>query len=79
MDREGTPRKPLNAREERVLRLLAAGRTGREIATTLGVSPDVVGGYVQSLLVKFGVRARLEAASRFRPPDAPPSPPEDAV
>jgi ATP-dependent Clp protease ATP-binding subunit ClpC len=50
-----------------VLRLLVQGRTSKEIAATLGVSPDVVRGHVQSILVKLGVHSRLEAASRPYP------------
>jgi DNA-binding CsgD family transcriptional regulator len=63
----GTPGTPLTAHEERVLRLLVEGRTGKEIAATLGVSPDVVRGHVQSILEKLGVHSRLEAASRPYP------------
>jgi DNA-binding CsgD family transcriptional regulator len=33
----GTPATPLTAHEERVLRLVVEGRTGKEIAATLGV------------------------------------------
>ena len=57
----------MTAHEERVLRLLVEGRTTKEIAARLGVSPDVVRENVQSILVKLGVHSRLEAASRFYP------------
>jgi DNA-binding CsgD family transcriptional regulator len=63
----GTPGTPLTAHEERVLRLLVEGRTSKEIAARMGVWPDVVRGYVQSILVKLGVHSRLEAASRSYP------------
>jgi DNA-binding CsgD family transcriptional regulator len=67
MNQEERPGTPLTEHEERVLRLLVEGRTSKEIAARLGVSPDVVRGYVQSILVKLGVHSRLEAASRSYP------------
>jgi DNA-binding CsgD family transcriptional regulator len=67
MNQEERPGTPLTEHEERVLRLLVEGRTSKEIAARLGVSPDVVRGYVQSILAKLGVHSRLEAASRSYP------------
>lgn len=53
----------LTAREHDVLTLLAAGRTNREIATQLGLSPGTVRVYVSALLAKLGVSNRTEAAA----------------
>jgi DNA-binding CsgD family transcriptional regulator len=70
---------PLTADEERVLHLLAEGRASEEIAATLGVSRNTVRRLVQNILVKLGAHSRLEAVARYRRPDAPTRPPEDAV
>jgi DNA-binding NarL/FixJ family response regulator len=80
VDQEGTPGAPLTAEEEQVLQLLVQGHTGTEMAAELTVSSETVRRNVQNILVKLGVQARLEAAvRRFRPPDAPPRPPDEAV
>ena len=52
----------LTPREREVLALLAAGATGREIATRLSISPNTVRTHVQSILTKLQVHSRLEAA-----------------
>jgi DNA-binding NarL/FixJ family response regulator len=46
-----------------VLRLLAEGRTDREIADALFVSPRTVGKHVTNLLAKLGVPSRAAAAT----------------
>ena len=56
----------LSAREDEVLRLLAQGRTDREIAMSLGISPRTVETHVSNILQKLGVRNRAEAAVRYR-------------
>lgn len=50
----------LSAREEEVLRLIAAGRTGREIAEELLISPHTVERHRSRLLAKLGVRNKAE-------------------
>ena len=60
------PIEPLSAQEERVLRLLAAGRSNPEIAGELFVSVNTVKGHVKSLYRKLNVRNRLEAAEAAR-------------
>jgi LuxR family maltose regulon positive regulatory protein len=60
------PIEPLSAQEERVLRLLAAGRSNPEIAGELFVSVNTVKGHVKSLYGKLNVRNRLEAADAAR-------------
>ena len=52
----------LTQREREVLALLAAGATGREIATRLSISTNTVRTHVQSILTKLQVHSRLEAA-----------------
>lgn len=55
----GTPR--LTRREEEVLRLVAVGRTNREIARELFLSPRTVDMHVRNLMAKLGSRTRTEA------------------
>ncbi len=51
----------LTRREREVLRLLAEGRTDREIATALSISHRTVRGHVTNLLGKLEVKSRVEA------------------
>jgi DNA-binding NarL/FixJ family response regulator len=53
----------LSAREHEVLALLAEGRTNREIATLLYISPKTVSVHVSNILAKLGVSGRVEAAA----------------
>jgi DNA-binding CsgD family transcriptional regulator len=52
----------LTTRELEVLRLLAAGRTDREIADTLFISPRTASKHVSAILTKLDVTSRAEAA-----------------
>lgn len=51
----------LTDRERRVLDLLAAGHTNRQIATAFGVAEGTVKWYVNSVYQKLGVATRAEA------------------
>ena len=53
----------LTAREAEVLGLLAAGRTNKEIAAQLVLSPATVERHVANLYPKIGARRRAEAAT----------------
>jgi DNA-binding CsgD family transcriptional regulator/tetratricopeptide (TPR) repeat protein len=53
----------LTCRELDVLRLLAVGRTNRQIGTELFISPRTVGLHVSHILAKLGAASRVEAAS----------------
>jgi DNA-binding CsgD family transcriptional regulator len=53
----------LSARELDVLRLLAAGRTNRQIADTLVISLNTVASHVSHIFAKTGVANRAEATS----------------
>jgi DNA-binding CsgD family transcriptional regulator/tetratricopeptide (TPR) repeat protein len=53
----------LTPRELEVLRLLAAGRSNREIASTLVVSEHTVARHVQNILGKLGVSSRTAAGA----------------
>jgi PAS domain S-box-containing protein len=51
---------PLSSREKDVLGLLVQGKTGREIAATLGISYITVRNHFQALLRKFGVHTQRQ-------------------
>ena len=53
----------LTRRELEVLRLIADGRTNREIAEELFISEGTAGTHVSNILGKLGVRGRTEAAT----------------
>lgn len=57
-----SPRHGLSTRELQVLRLIAAGRTNRSIASELFLSERTVHRHVSSIFDKLGVRSRTEAA-----------------
>ena len=65
----GAPRAPvalpdgLSTRELDVLRLVAAGRSNREIGLALSISPHTVANHVRSILSKTGCANRTEAAA----------------
>jgi len=48
---------PLTEEEKQVLKLLAAGRTGMEIAPEREISPETVRTHIQSILTKVGSAA----------------------
>jgi non-specific serine/threonine protein kinase len=53
----------LTAREREVLRLIAAGRSDREIAADLFISPRTVNTHTARIYAKLGVSSRTEAAT----------------
>jgi DNA-binding NarL/FixJ family response regulator len=62
----------LTPREVEVVRLVAVGRTNREIARELFLSPRTIDMHVQSILLKLDCRSRADAArrgSRARAPE----------
>ncbi|MFD5324163.1 AAA family ATPase [Streptomyces sp. NPDC127092] len=64
----------LTPREQDVLRLVAEGRTNRQIAEELFISPKTASVHVSNILAKLGVAGRGEAAAlahRLRLLDAP--------
>jgi DNA-binding NarL/FixJ family response regulator len=61
---EPTPTEPLSGRERAVLKLLAAGRTNKQIAQELFIAQGTVKAHVASIYRKLGVHSRAEAVSR---------------
>lgn len=53
--------KGLSPREREILGLLASGRTQRQIATELVISPKTVATHIQHILSKLGVHTRAQA------------------
>lgn len=69
----------LTSRERDVLRLVAAGRSNRQIAEKLFISPKTASVHVSNILAKLGVGGRGEAAAlahrmRLFPPETPAAP-----
>jgi DNA-binding CsgD family transcriptional regulator len=54
----------LTAREREVLRLVADGRTNREVARSLWISPLTVRRHLENTFEKLGVRSRAAAVAR---------------
>jgi LuxR family maltose regulon positive regulatory protein len=57
---------PLSERELEVLRLVAAGKSNREISRQLFVTVDTVKKHLTHIFGKLGVRSRTQAAARAR-------------
>ncbi len=56
-------RKDLTSRELEVLRLMATGKSNKEIGTVLNVSEGTIKVHVNHILQKLGVESRTEAAT----------------
>ncbi|HEY5869742.1 MAG TPA: response regulator transcription factor, partial [Candidatus Tectomicrobia bacterium] len=56
----------LTQREVEVLRLIAVGKSNRDIAEALFVSPNTVANHVRSILTRTGTTNRTEAAAYAR-------------
>ena len=57
---------PLTDRESQVLELVSEGKTTKEIAGELYLTPGTVRNYISTILDKLGVSNRIEAISRFK-------------
>ena len=53
---------PLTGRETEILRLLARGRSNRQISSELFIEEKTVKAHVSSVLRKLGVKSRTQAA-----------------
>jgi DNA-binding CsgD family transcriptional regulator len=61
---EGGPAAGLTERELEVLRLVAAGRSNRDIAAELFISPKTASVHVSNIMGKLGAATRTEAAAK---------------
>ncbi len=61
--RDGAVLAALTSREREVLRLIAAGRSNREIASVLFIAPKTASVHVSNILGKLGAASRTEAAA----------------
>ena len=61
--RDGAVLASLTSREREVLRLIAAGRSNREIAAVLFIAPKTASVHVSNILGKLGAASRTEAAA----------------
>ena len=57
----------LSARERQVVRLLLAGRSTREVATDLFLSPHTVRDHIKAIFTKTGMRSRPELTAALQP------------
>jgi DNA-binding NarL/FixJ family response regulator len=60
--KESSPLEVLTSRELDILRLIASGRSNKEIANDLSLTEGTVKGYVSNVLAKLGVQDRTQAA-----------------
>lgn len=65
-DMKEEEKNPLTEREAEVLKLVAEGKTTKQIASDLFLSPGTVRNYVSTILDKLGVRNRIEAITMFQ-------------
>lgn len=61
--RSAAPSTELSQRELDVLRLLAEGKSNKEIAQALGLALNTIRNHVQSCLMKLGAHSKLEAVA----------------
>ena len=57
---EGAPHEQLSAREMQVMRLIASGRSAKEIASDLSLSEKTVGTYRSRVMSKLGLRTSVD-------------------
>jgi PAS domain S-box-containing protein len=63
-DAERTPTATLTARETEIVRLVAAGETGPEIAEQLHISHATVRTHVRNAMTKLGARSRAQLVAK---------------
>jgi DNA-binding CsgD family transcriptional regulator len=74
-DRRGV--RALSPREREVVRLVAEGQTGPEIADELGISHDTVRTHVRNAMDKYGARSRAHLVAKAIGDEPPRSPGSD--
>ncbi|WP_233886086.1 LuxR C-terminal-related transcriptional regulator [Paraburkholderia flagellata] len=61
--REGE-REPLSSRERNIVELIAQGQSNKEIARSLGITPETVKSHLKNIFAKLAVDKRAQAVSR---------------
>jgi non-specific serine/threonine protein kinase len=61
--RRDQPASPLTAREREVAALIAQGRTNREIAAALVITPGTARTHVEHIMTKLDVHTRAQVAT----------------
>jgi transcriptional regulator of acetoin/glycerol metabolism/DNA-binding CsgD family transcriptional regulator len=56
----------LSPRERNILELIGQGRSNKEIARLLGISPETVKSHIKNMFAKLGVESRTQALYRAR-------------
>jgi DNA-binding CsgD family transcriptional regulator len=64
---------PLTGREREIADLVAAGRTNREVAEQLVLSPKTIEAHLRNVYAKLGVRSRVELARSLTPSRSDPA------
>jgi two-component system, NarL family, response regulator DevR len=60
---EEPERPPLTPQEERIIALVADGKTNKEIAAAMEISPKTVKNYLHNIFEKLGIKRRSQAAA----------------
>jgi LuxR family maltose regulon positive regulatory protein len=55
---------PLSRRETAILRRIAQGMSNKQIAQSLGITPETVKSHAKNILLKLGTRTRAQAVAR---------------
>ena len=63
LDADGQPDGVLSPREHQVVELLAAGRTGDQVAAQLGIAPATVRVHIRNATGKLGASTRMQAVA----------------
>jgi DNA-binding NarL/FixJ family response regulator len=64
-DAAGETQEPLSPQEQRVIALVAEGKTNKEIAGDMGLSPKTVKNYLSNIYQKLQITRRAQAAVLF--------------
>jgi ATP/maltotriose-dependent transcriptional regulator MalT len=65
-DRAGAVASSLSPREQEILTLIAEGRSNKEVARALGVTPETVKTHLKNVFEKLSVERRAQAVARAR-------------
>lgn len=57
-------REQLSSRECEIVELIAQGKSNKEIARTLGITPETVKSHLKNIFVKLDVEKRVQAVAR---------------